>query len=117
MNFTTQVTQDGCIVRDEKGSFVIELPTEEEALEWIRDNKDSYIREEKITISPYEQFIYYCKNLPGKCFLDRKLATTNEKALKKFIDSFEKVRDVKVTTTIESRGGEYFYIVDDVVGD
>lgn len=117
MDFTTHVTQDGCIVRDEKGNFVIELPTEEEALEWIRDNENSYIREEKITISPYEQFVYYCKNLPGKCFLDRKLATTNEKVLKKFIDSFEKSRSVRVITTIESRGGEYFYIVEDVVED
>ena len=117
MDFTTQVTQDGCIVRDENGSFIIELPTEEEALEWIRDNENSYKREEKITISPYEQFVYYCKNLPGKCFLDRKLATTNEKALKKFINSFEKARNAKVIYEVDYIGGEYFYIVEDVVED
>ena len=115
MDFTTQVTQDGCIVRDDRGNFVIELATEDEAFEWIKDNADRYVREEPIKISLEDQFIYYCNKLPGKCFLDRRMATTNEKALKKFIKSFEKARNAKVIYDVDFVGGEYFFIVTDVI--
>ena len=115
MNLRTRLTNYGCVVIDENNNIILTLATEDEAIEWIKDNENSYKQEEKITISLYEQFVYYCKNLPGKCFLDRKLATTNEKVFKKFINSFEKVKNAKVIVETENHGGEYFYIVEEVV--
>lgn len=114
MRFTTQLSSNGCIIRDENGNFVMELATEDEALEWIEDNENSYNDREEVHVDLYDQFVAYCKKLPGKCFLDRRLATTNEKALKRFIQSFEKARNAKVRYYADFLGGEYFFIVHEV---
>lgn len=114
--YEIQTTADGCIIRDNKGNYLVATPTDEEAKEYIDDlieeNNNINISQK---IDYYKNFILYCNKLPGKIFIDDKLATTNEAALNRFIKSFEKLHDVRVNYSNQYRGGEYFYIVEDII--
>ena len=115
MKYTTQITHSGCLIRDGSGKIVLEVPTEEEALEWIEENENSNIDTNSMTL--YTKFKTYCGKLPGRCFLDSGMATTNERALLRFIDSFEKSNHAKVIYKVEFHGNERFFVVIDVVDD
>ena len=112
MSYITQVTSDGCIIRDDEGQFILEVPTEEEANEWIRDNES---RESNYSpIDLYRQFEIYCKKMPGRCFIDGLMANSNEKVLFKFMKAFENSRGVEILVHSDYIDGELFYFVDEV---
>lgn len=121
--YEIQVTEDGCIIRDSIGNFISSTATDTEAKEYIDDLDDeplqinTNLNEVKKTPNSHEYmdvFRKYCAKLPGKCEIDGYLATTNEPALCRFIKSFEKLWNVTVHYKSVIRGGEYFYLVDDI---
>lgn len=94
------------------GKTRIDFSTDIDAEEYIDSLAGK--EEKEITIPNIsERFNLYCKSLPGKCFRDGRLATTNERALKRFITSFETATGVKITYQAENVGGEWFYVIDD----
>ena len=109
--YELQLTENGCIIRDSKGKYVLLADTEDEACEYV----DSLVnREVKPLNTAYDKFVQYCDKLPGKCFINEKLATTNEKALNRYKAEFESISTYRVFTAMESCGGEYFFIVTSV---
>ena len=106
--YNLQIVDDGCIIRDNKGNYLLMVDTEDEAYEYI-DNVNN--KEVKLPNTGYDKFIQYCNKLPGKCFINEKLATTNERALKRFISSFEKSSNYKVFTSTDIIDGEYLFTV------
>lgn len=118
--YTIQHISTGCIIRDSNGNFLIETVNEEDAIEYIQDHIEELVElqkksNKKESVLPLEeQFKIYCSNLPGKVFLDSKLATTDRKSLTRFIEGFSNSRDITVDVVTETRGGETFYIVDNI---
>jgi hypothetical protein len=103
-----QYSDFGVIVRDSKGKFIIEVVSESEAEEWIDAMLDNLT-------DMYKPFSLYCKKLPGRCFMEDKLATTSKQALNRFIEGFKKKEEnIEIITHSEYWGGEEFYVVDSV---
>lgn len=114
-NYEIQITDYACIIRDEKGEYIISTSTDREAKEYIDDiNEDQYTLNEEIPINWYERFDQYCKNLPGKCYIEGKIATTYEKILEKFAKSFENATNTTVTLITKYMCGEYIAFVESV---
>ena len=114
-NGVTIYEKDGVyyIYTQDKGKGKICFPTDVEAEEYITDCLDKH-SETTIEVDEYKKFILYCKNLPGKCFFEGKLATYNIKVLNKFINSYKKENNVEIIVYNKITGGEYYYIVDEV---
>jgi len=112
-DYQIQFSDYGCIIRDSKGKYIGQTINEDEAMEFIDELNE---KNEPIVVKDlYEQFCKYCKSLPGKCYIDDKLATTNEEALIRFIKSFEKQNGVKIKYNMIIKGCEYFYIIEEII--
>lgn len=109
-NYEIQHTSDGCIIRKSTGEYIIKVPTETEAEEYIDDLEET----QKPVIDWNYKFELYTHDLPGRCFIDKKVATTNKDALLRFVKPFENLNNVHVNIYTDFRGGEYFYIVDTI---
>ena len=112
-NYSIQVSDYSCIIRDSSGKYVGQTMNEDEAMEFIDDlneETEKPINENDL----YTQFCRYCKSLPGKCYIDDKLATTNEEALLRFIKPFEKQNNVRIKYSMIIKGCEHFYIIDEI---
>lgn len=106
--YTIYYSDFGVVIRDGNGKFVIEVVSEPEAEEWI----DAILDEPE---DMYRPFVIYSKKLPGRCFMNDKLATTSRQALQRFMTSFKKkYENVEFVVHSEYRGGEEFFIVDSV---
>lgn len=120
--YNLQFSDYGVIIRDIEGKYLLEVSTEEEAIEYIDEGLiDDYPNHNLFTTtiskkqSLYDVFDKYCKKLYGKrYFEDRTFGTFDENSLKKFIKSFTKDRNIKVIYEAKYMGGEYYYIVTDV---
>lgn len=66
-------------------------------------------------INWYDRFIHYCKELPGKFFIEDKLASYNITVLNKFKKSFEKATNTQVIIKNQYISGEYVYIVEEII--
>ena len=112
-NYDIQTVEYGCIIRDSSGKYIASTPTEDEAIEYVKDLTDNI--KEKPSIDWYRRFEVYCKNLPGKCYPDGdKMATTNGRALTRYIESFTAATNTKIVTRVCYIGGEYFHFVESV---
>lgn len=69
------------------------------------------------TLNLYDLFVSYCNKMTNKFFIDNKLATTNEKLLRRFIGSFEKKFSAKVVYECRYDRDEYFYVVTNVIAN
>lgn len=117
--YEIQTTEEGCIVRNSTGDYLISTPTDDEATEYVDDLLDETSTEKEIkeskarSIDWYSRFSKYCDKLPGKCYPEDReyFGTTNRTALSRFIKSFEQATDAKVFVDSKYIGGELFYIV------
>lgn len=112
--YEIQIVEYGCIIRNNKGEYVISVDTESEAEDYINDIHNAKLELFRTKIDWYERFCLYCKKLPGKCYINDKLATTNQSKLNSFIKSFENATHTKIHYHSEIIEGERFYLVDQV---
>ena len=108
-NFDLQITSDGCIIRDSAGKFVAYTETDKSAIELIDECIDIPTIQKSYNL--YRQFERYCKKLPGKCYINDQLVTSNKKALTRFTNSFQKLSNTTINYTSLYSGGETFYTI------
>ena len=115
-NYEIQITDYACIIRNSKGEVIASAPTDKEAEEYIDNiNEDQItLNTDEIPINWYERFDQYCKKLPGKCYIEGKIATTYIKVLEKFAKSFENATNTTVTIITKYMCGEYISFVESV---
>lgn len=63
----------------------------------------------------YEKFDRYCTKLPGRGYIDSKLATTHFSALNRFIGPYLKKNNVKIILSTQLIDEQLYYIVEDVI--
>jgi len=116
-NYEIQNAEFGFIIRNSKDEFITYVENDYEAEEFI-DNlykiEADMNLHNKIKQDLYKSFCKYCRNLPGKCYIDEKLATTNISVLNSFIRSFENNVNVNISYSVKLIDGERFYLVDSV---
>lgn len=115
-NYVIHYIDEGCVVNDEHGRFIVATCDERDAMEYVDqlelDDKVAEIRRHDW----YAGFEMYCRNLPGKCYpLDKRMCTTNVEALERFIKSYEEATSTKIITHTEYIDDELFCVVDDVI--
>ena len=117
--YEIQTTEEGCIVRNSKGDYLVSTPTYDEAAEYVDDLIDDASTEKELkeykanSIDWYNRFDKYCNKLPGKCYPEDRgyFGTTNRTTLSRFIKSFEQATNTKVFVDSKYIDGELFYIV------
>lgn len=115
--YEIQITEDGCIIRDGSGKYIMSAEDESDAKECIDDLEDDVVEVEKLPTDWYKRFDQYCNKLKGKCYPTtdpKKFGTIYGKVLDKFIKSFEESTKTTVRIHIEMIDGEVFHIVDEV---
>lgn len=115
--YEIQIAEYGCIIRNNKGEYIKSVDNEIEAEDYINDLINVKTDLTEIKIDWYERFCRYCKKLPGKCYINNKLATTNQTKLNSFIKSFENATNTNIHYHAELIDCERLYIVDQVVYD
>ena len=104
----------GYIIQDGHDNFVMLCDTEQEAIEAIDsmlDNDEHGLDKQPVDCNFMRLFDKYCRKLPNKCYIEDKTTTTNEKALLRFIRSFEKNFKVKVLYTHKIIENQYYYMI------
>ena len=115
--YEIQITEEGCIIRNGNGDYIVSTPDETEAKEYIDDLEDEVVEVKELTTDWYKRFDQYCEKLPGKCYPieDRtKFGTIRGKVLDKFAKSFEAATKTSVVIETRTIDGELFYIVMEV---
>ena len=112
-DYEIQQVSSGFIVRDSKGNFIIETPTDDEAIEYIDElMEDQEIK--RLEWDWYKKFDQYSKRLKDKFYIDGLICSYNEKALKSIAKSFEESNKVTVEICTEYIEGDYVFQVKDV---
>lgn len=106
---TTNIEYDGNDYYIKLNGQKIYFPTYDEAEEYINENPQIETNKRRIDI--FEQFKLYCKKLQGKIFIDGAMATYNEKALIRFINSFEKTHNCKIDYEKTIIDGETYCLI------
>ena len=63
----------------------------------------------------YERFDRYCSKLPGRGYIDSKLATTHFSSLNRFIGPYLKKNNVKIILSVQIIDEQLYYIVEEVI--
>lgn len=115
--YEIQITEEGCIIRNGNGDYIVSTPDETEAKEYIDDIEEEVVEIKELPTDWYQRFDNYCNKLVGKCYPTsdpKKFGTTYGQVLDKFAKSFESSTKTKVIINIERIEGDLFYIVDEV---
>lgn len=115
--YEIQITEEGCIIRNGNGDYVVSTPDETEAKEYIDDLEDEVVEVKELTTDWYKRFEQYCEKLPSKCYPieDRtKFGTICGRVLDRFAKSFEAATKTSVVIETRTIDGELFYIVMEV---
>lgn len=111
-NFEIQCSDYCWYIRDSLGNVVGVADSDEEAIDII----DNFETVPRIT-DWYKRFQIYTSKMKGRCFINDKIASTNIKAIRRMISSFEKEYGVKIENHYEIIDGEDFIIIDTVNND
>lgn len=115
--YEIQITEEGCIIRNGNGDYIVSTPDETEAKEYIDDIEEEVVEIKELPIDWYQRFDNYCNKLVGKCYSTsdpKKFGTTYGQVLDKFAKSFESSTKTKVIINVERIESDLFYIVDEV---
>lgn len=115
--YEIQITEEGCIIRNGNGDYIVSTPDETEAKEYIDDIEEEVVEIKELPTDWYQRFDNYCNKLVDKCYPTsdpKKFGTTYGQVLDKFAKSFESSTKTKVIINVERIEGDLFYIVDEV---
>lgn len=115
--YEIQITEEGCIIRNGNGDYIVSTPDETEAKEYIDDIEEEVVEIKELPTDWYQRFDNYCNKLVSKCYPTsdpKKFGTTYGQVLDKFAKSFESSTKTKVIINVERIEGDLFYIVDAV---
>ena len=119
-NYIIEQDHDSIMIKNSDNIHILAVPSEEEAKLFIDDLSIDKELEKKLIhlmeTNEYMQMFYrYCLRLPDHCFISSHLATTDKVMLKKYIQQFEQLFNVNISTDSIYKGGETFYTVIDII--